>query len=321
MMKNCPLVTVIILNYNGFNHTSECIKSVRQSTYKPLSLIVVDNASTDNSVIQLKEILAPDELIELSINGGYTYGNNIGIEHAFNKGADYVFIINNDTVIDPNCVKYLVEAAIEHDEIGIIGPKVLYYSDPEKINFAGITGNLHKAKYNRIGLNQIDNGQYEELVDTFYQDGCALMVSRTCFSKIGGFDESLWAYSEDTDLCMRAKLAGFRVCCLQSAKMWHKISASFGDHYRKSPLAMYYSTRNMYIFHRRYAGSFLRRIGVILILFGRMPRRFLSILFKSKENKWMNFYIYVAATVIGILTNINNPSDILAPIKTVKRTS
>ena len=319
-MKTNPLIGVIILNYNGYELTRECLNSVRKSTYRPLSILVVDNASTDNSVCNLKKLLPADNLIELSVNGGYPYGNNVGIEHAFCRGAQYVLITNNDIIVDRDCIKYLYQA-ISHDKtIGIIGPKVLYYSSPNTINYAGIKGCIGRARYKRIGLNETDNGQYEGLVDTLYQDGCALLLSKSCYEKIGGFDEWLWGYSEDFDLCMRARLAGFRVCCLQSARVWHKVSATFGTYYTKLH-STYYLVRNSYIFHRRYAGSRLDTIRVILTLLSRTPRRLASIAFKAKNSRIKNLWMLLAATLVGITTSRRRPSDVFAPIKAVKRKS
>jgi hypothetical protein len=319
-MTEHPKVAVIILNYNGFVHTKECLDSLRESTYKPLMIIVVDNASTDDSVSNLKQILKPDEkLIELSVNGGYTYGNNAGIDYAFRNGAYYVFVINNDTVVDRNCIEYLIEAALNDKKIGIIGPKVLYYSQPDTINYVGMTGDISAAKYTRIGLNEKDEGQYEDLVDTFYQDGCALMISKACYEEVGGFDELLWTYSEETDLCFRARKAGFRICCQQKAKIWHKVSAELGQHCDRKPYAEYYIVRNNYIFHRRYSDSTLQKIGIITLLLRQTPRRLAAIAIKGKRWRLKNIWMVIIATLIGIMTNCQRPSDAFAPIKAVRR--
>ena len=126
-MSEAPLVAVTILNHNGFEHTYECLRSLDQSTYKPLSVIVVDNASTDDSVKKLRNILSAGELIELRVNGGYSHGNNIGIERAFRHGAQYVFTINNDIVIDRYCLEELLKAISNDETIGIIGPTRMDY--------------------------------------------------------------------------------------------------------------------------------------------------------------------------------------------------
>lgn len=325
-MNGLPKIAVVILNYNGLQHTVECLNSVRTSTYKPLSIVVVDNASTDDSVANLKGRLRPGELVELSCNGGYSYGNNVGVEYSFRNGAQYAFIINNDTVIDRNCIGYLYEAILQDERIGIVGPKVLYHSAPDIINFAGMEGCIHKAKYTRIGLDKRDGEEYQKLVDTFYQDGCALLISKTCYEKIGGFDDRLWTYNEETDLCLHAKMAGFRVCCLQKAKIWHKVSATLGRTYDEiKPHAEYYMeyyiTRNQYIFHRRYAGSRLKAAWATAILLSRTPKRFVAIAVRRKKGKLRNIWMLIAGTLVGVLTDKKYPGDMFAPIKTVKRKS
>ena len=317
-MKANSDIAAIILNYNGFEHTRECLESLQKSTCKLHSIIVVDGGSTDDSVRKLKQNLYGAELIELTVNGGYSYGNNIGIDHAFRKGAQYVFIINNDIIVDQNCVENLERAVANDKTIGIIGPKVLYYSKPDTINYAGMTGCIHKASYKRIGLDEKDNGQYKDLVDTLYQDGCAILLSRLCYEKVGAFDEGLWAYSEESDLCMRARSNGFRVCCLQKARVWHKVSATLGTHYFRRPHAIYYAIRNSFIFHRRHAAPGLKRALAVLILLSRTPRHMVKIVFKSRGRKITNVWMLITATLVGVTTNSRRPSDIFAPIKTVR---
>jgi GT2 family glycosyltransferase len=318
VMVNRPKVSVAILNFNGFEHTSECLSSLKKSTYQPLSITVIDNASTDDSVRKLKQTFKDENLIELSVNGGYSYGNNIALKRAFMNGAHYVFIINNDITMNENCIEALVTAASNDETIGIIGPKVMVYSKPDTIDNAGILGSIPKASYKWIGMGEKDTGQYEKLVDILYQDGCALMLSKACYEKIGGFDEWLWTYSEESDLCVRARLAGFRVCCLQKAKIWHKGAATLGRNSQRKPHAVYYIIRNNYLFHRRYAGSWVKKMLAISMLLSKTPRYLLSILLKGRESRIKNVWMLLAATFVGITTHVHSPSDIFAPIKTVK---
>lgn len=320
-MEDRPKVAVAILNYNGFEHTAECLDSLAKSTYQPLALTVIDNASTDDSVERLRHILREDELIELQVNGGYSYGNNVAMERAFMNGAQYVFIINNDIIIDPNCIEDLVLAASKDDTIGIVGPKVLVYSKPDTIDNAGIIGSIPKARYTWIGIGEKDSGQYGKLVDILYQDGCAILLSKACYEKIGGFNEWLWTYSEESDLCMRAHIAGFRVCCLQKAKVWHKGSATLGKNFQRRPHAVYYIIRNNYIFHRRYAGSWLRRLLAVSILLSKTPRYLFSILIRGRKSRLKNLWMLLAGTVVGVWTNTQRPSDIFAPIKAIKHST
>jgi GT2 family glycosyltransferase len=320
-MAQSQKMAVVILNYNGFKHTIECIASLRKSSFKSYSLIVVDNASTDGSLKKLKQFLLPGEakIIELYENGGYTYGNNVGVEYAFKNGSDYAFIINNDIILDKNCIGRLVSTMLKDKSIGILGPKVLYYSKPDIINYAGISGSIGKAKYVRFGMNKKDDGKFEKLIDTLYQDGCAILISRKCYEEIGGFDELFWTYWEESDLCFRARYAGYRVCCLQNASVWHKISATLGQGYYRKTHSTYYGVRNSYIFHRRYTKNFFSRVLVIILLLSRTPMDFVSILFKQKKSKAKNLWMLITATLVGILTNSKIPRDTFAPIKAVKK--
>jgi GT2 family glycosyltransferase len=320
-MGNRPKVSIAILNFNGFEHTAECLSSLAKSTYQPLSIRVIDNASTDDSIKNLKRILKENELVELSINGGYSYGNNIAMERAFSNGAQFVFIINNDIILDPKCIENLISAASRDKTIGIIGPKVMVYSKPDTIDNAGIVGSIPKARYTWIGMGEKDKGQYENLIDILYQDGCAILISKACYEKIGGFDEWLWTYSEESDLCMRARKAGFRVCCLQKSKVWHKGAATLGRNSQRKPPAVYYIIRNNYLFHRRYAGSWIKKMSAISILLSKTPRYLLSIVFKGKKSRTKNVWMLLAATWVGLTTSVDRPSDIFAPIKAVKNST
>lgn len=317
-MENPPKIAVALLNYNQFEHTVECLASLRKSTYESLSIIVIDNASTDDSVKKLKAIIQKETLMELPVNGGYSYGNNVAIEHAFSTGAQYVFVVNNDIVVDQDCIEDLIQAASSDETIGILGPKVLFYSKPDTIDNAGIIGSIPRARYLWVGNGEKDTGQYEKLIDILYQDGCAILLSKACYDKIGGFDQWLWGYFEESDLCMRARSAGFRVCCLQKAKVWHKGSAELGKDFQRKPHAVYYIIRNSYIFHRRYAGSWIKRISAISILLSRTPKYLFSILIRGKRRRLKNVWMLLAATLLGLITSTQRPSDIFAPIKAVK---
>lgn len=308
-------IVVVILNYNGYADTIECIKSVRASTYK-CRLIVIDNASPRNDAELLSAYLNDDEmLLRASANLGYAGGCNLGLDFAFRNGADAVFVLNNDTWVDANCLAQLISALNLKNDIGIVGPKILFYDDPLTVAFAGITVDPKRVKYERLGYLDSDSGQFESLIPTSYQEGCALLITRNCYNTIGGFDVELWSYWEENDLCFRARSKGFEVMCQQSAKVWHKVSASFGDYYNRSPAAVYFQVRNWVLFHRRYAGNRIETTGAILRILSRVPRQALGILIKGKRNRIKNFRIYILAMFVGLFSNKWQPSDMFSPIK------
>lgn len=303
-------VAVIVLNYCGYIDTIECIDSVRLSSYG-VTLIVVDNASPDNSGAALCNYLSDNEYyLQLEKNYGYAEGNNRGAKYAFEKNNDVVFILNNDTTIDKDCISRLVNTLSKNSTIGIIGPKVLSYRNNKTILSSGVDGDINKMIYRKIGCSEEDIGQFESLVPTLFQEGCGIMITKSCFTEVGGFDASLWAYWEESALCMEARLKGFGVYCDQVAKMWHKDSSTFGSCHQRKPIAIFYFTRNYYLFHRRYIVSNWIKVRFVVRSLTALPRSVLSILVYSKERKINKVATLIIATIIGLGCNKWSPKTI-----------
>lgn len=292
--------SVVILNYNGYTDTVECIDSIRQSGHR-CQLILVDNASSGNELSRLQEYLWRDELlVGNSENSGYAGGCNTGLERAFSDGADAVFLLNNDVIVDHDCVGELVAVLEQYEDVGVIGPMVLYHNDPEVVSFAGMAGEVERARYRRLDQNRSTSAIVQGIVPTLYQEGCAIMITRRCYQQVGGFDERLWAYWEDADYCQRVRRAGYRVLCNRRARVWHKVSRSFGDYYCRTPQAVYLNTRNELLFHRRYAPTNAAdRLLVLTRIWGKAPRRAGGILFHAKRFRWRNLASLLFGTIAG----------------------
>jgi GT2 family glycosyltransferase len=194
----------------------------------------------------------PDiEIVENKNNMGYAEGNNVGIRRAIKKGADYVLLLNNDTVVDPEFLDELVNVAESDPRIGFAGPKVYYYNYNQKkdiINFAGGKLEMWKGRTSHIGLNEVDNGQYDEIKEVDYVEGSCLLIRKDVIKDIGLFDPIYFAYWEENDLCMRGNRAGYISIFVPKAKIWHKIAASNINNKK-----IYYLTRNQFWFFKRYA--------------------------------------------------------------------
>ncbi len=207
----------------------ECLESLAAVTWGNMETVVVDNHSTDGTAEAIKSSYG--ERVSILVNHeniGFSRGNNVGIEHALERGADWVLLLNNDTIVDPGLVSALVEAAVRSPDIGVVGPKI-YYSDPaDRIWSAGGEVFLSRGTARHIGIRERDTGQYDTAHDVDYVSGCALMASRAVFETIGALDPSYTAYFEDTDFCMRARRNGFRVRYAPAAIVWHRISTSTG---------------------------------------------------------------------------------------------
>lgn len=239
-------VSVIILNFKVCEQAIKCAESVRASDYENLEVIIVDNNSQDG-IDEAAKKLPWVVFIQSGDNLGYTGGNNLGIKQALKDGADYVFILNPDMVIDKKAISFLVKA-VERDELGIVGPKVLF-ADKKTIWFAGGTFDKANVLGSHRGVDEEDQGQYNQEEETDYVTGGAIFVQSQVFEKIGFFDDEYFLYYEDSDFCFRAKKAGFKVVYVPSAVVYHANAQSSG---LGSLLQDYYITRNRMLFASKF---------------------------------------------------------------------
>jgi len=241
-MNTPPLVYVILLNWNGWEDTRECLDSCLKISYPNYRILVVDNGSTDGSGDMIRERYGSIELIQTGSNLGFTGGNNIGMRHALNKGADYVLLLNNDTIVDPAFVTELV-AAMETDKmVGIACSKIYFYDHPDVFWYAGASFHPWLGWGRHRGYGQRDTGQFDRVEQTVRPTGCALMASRELCSAVGLLREEFFIYCEDTDWGMRTRNAGYKVLYVPGSRLWHKVSRVMG---RMSGASQYYSARNI----------------------------------------------------------------------------
>lgn len=220
-------VHVIILNWNGGEVLGPCLESLERVTDPPLEIIVVDNGSTDSSQDIVGEKFPGMELIENGKNLLFAAGNNVGIAAALEKGARYILLLNNDTEVDPGFAAGML-AAFDDPEVGIAGPKIYYYDDPERIWYGGGGFNRLTGVPFHHGLRRME-GSFEDVQGrTEWVTGCALMARREVFEEIGALDPSYTIYCEDVDFCLRAAEAGWKLRYIPSARVWHKVSSSSG---------------------------------------------------------------------------------------------
>jgi GT2 family glycosyltransferase len=181
------------------------------------------------------------KLIRSSRNLGYSAGNNLGIRIA---GGEYIFLVNNDAIIHPDCICELVKVASSDPRIGILGCKV-YYRGTQVIQHTGGKLDLSATSLPHIGIFEEDHGQYDEISDVDYVSGVAMMIKRELINKIGLLDERYFAYWEDVDYCFRARKAGFRIVYVPKAIVEHFEGFSWR---KKSFLQKFLSERNRFLF-------------------------------------------------------------------------
>ena len=246
-----PNVFIIILNWNGKKDTLECLSSLKKIYYKNYKIVLVDNGSKDDSVKEIKKNFPSVEIIKNKKNLGFSEGNNVGIRYALKNEADYVLLLNNDTIVYKDFLKKMIGEAEKNEQIGIIGPKIYYYSKPKILWFSGGMINYKKGLFTHIGQNKKDSKEYSHLGNVDYITGCAMLIKKSVIKSIGLLDPKYFAYFEDIDYCIRAKKAGYGIRLVPEAKIKHKVSSSSGG--EENPLKTYYKNRNILLFMKKHS--------------------------------------------------------------------
>ena len=218
MSGNLPLVSIVIVNFNGKRWLKNCFESINNQVYPNLEVIVVDNNSTDNSVAYIKKY--PEyKLIENKNNLGFAEGNNIGVSNA--KG-DFYFLLNNDTVlIESDLISKAISFLLKNKKIGVLQPKICLLAHPGKIDLCGsfwtpTTMLYHYGCYQDEKLKMFDHN-----FPVFTCKGAAMFVRKTCVDNVGLFDPDFWCYYEETDFCHRVWLDGFECWYFSETKLLH----------------------------------------------------------------------------------------------------
>jgi hypothetical protein len=247
-----PRVAVVVLNYNGLADTLKCLASLRQALPPPDVVVLVDNASEIDPGPQAVIAYPGLEYIRTPENLGYAGGNNRGIERALALGADYVLIVNNDTIVDPGIIPALLRAFALDPALGIVGPVVNFMDEPSAVMTDGVAFNTGPGTvfFKRIVV-PVDTAN-PPLVPVDIVNGCCMMVTAALVRAVGMFDEEFFIVHEESDLCLRARRAGFGCAVLGQTLVWHKGSSSFDRSGRQ--LQRYFDARNLWHLLRRHAG-------------------------------------------------------------------
>jgi GT2 family glycosyltransferase len=231
-------LVAVVLNWNGGADTLRCLESLAA-----VETICVDNGSEDGSAEAVEERFPAVELIRNGANLGFAGGNNVGIRRALERGADWVWLVNNDAFVDPVAPAALAAAATARPDAGVLACKVYFADPPDVLWYAGARfSTLLGYSGRQEGYGRRDDGSYDRLRDVERATGAAMAVSRAAVERAGLLDEELFAYVEDVDWCLRIRAAGFGVVLVPGARVWHHVSASSGG--AASTTNLYYSTRN-----------------------------------------------------------------------------
>ena len=236
-----PKVSIVLLNWNGLEDTSECLRSVMDLEYYNREVIVVDNGSSDGSVKMLKRRFPSITIMENKENLGFAGANNQAIEYALARGAEFVWLLNNDTVTLPDALSKLVSAA-ESPEIGLASPIIYFHPSKEKIQFCGsvIDWKNHRIRHieSLEELAGVGPGANLSLW------GTALLMKRRTVTDVGFLSEKYFAYHEDEEYCLRVARAGYRCAVVTDAGIFHKNSRSTGSN--DAPMQVFLRSRNVF---------------------------------------------------------------------------
>jgi GT2 family glycosyltransferase len=249
-----PCVWAVTLGFNNADDTVECLQSLKNSDWPHLRLLLVDNASTDDTVERVMAEIPEADVVRMPENIGFARGFNAGMVYALEQGADYVFMINNDTVVAPELVEALVKAGEADPRAAVLVPKIYYYDHRDTVWSAG---SRYRAFPPAIVIRkgrEPDRGEFDQLRDLDFVTTCALAFPRRALEELGLLDANFFFFSEDYDYSIRAREAGYALRFVPAARMWHKVSRSTGAGSR-NPFFWFTYGRSTAIFcrkHRRY---------------------------------------------------------------------
>lgn len=263
-----PSIFTVILNTNRREDTLECIASLRKNGYQNNTIIVLDNNSSDGSVEAIHAEYPEVQIINLQQNLGYAGNNNVGIAAAIEQGADWVFVLNEDTILAPDCLDRLVESGESDPAIGIVGPMVYHHHTPDVIQSAGGMLGTHWESIH-LGRDEPDQGQYAGPHEVEWISGCGILVRREAILQVGMIDERYFYFWEETEWCIRIGRAGWKIVHVPQAKMWHK-GVTIDN--QPKPSVTYYATRNRLLTLSKHKAPFRVRA----LAWGRITRALTS---------------------------------------------
>jgi GT2 family glycosyltransferase len=260
-----PLVFIIVLNWNSWRDTLECLRSLAQLDYPNYRVLVVDNGSTDGSEERIREAYPALDLLQTGANLGYAGGNNVGIRHALSHGAAYVLVVNPDVLVEQRTLTTLMEVTLCHPRIGALSPVVRFKDKHGTVWFGGSVIHWQEG---RVGHTTIQEDG-ELCQPCAWASGCCLLMSAKALLEVGLFDHRYFMYYEEADLCQRMSRAGYMVAVCPRANVFHQLSTGETTKH-ETPGFIYYMTRNSLRFFFRYVNRHgVSRVQLLWTLYRR----------------------------------------------------
>jgi len=260
VMQKHPKVAIIILHLKALPCLVDCVVSLNKITYQNFNIIIAHNGPESTALL---DTLAPisrhiRKVIDMDANIGFTGANNVGIRYALRDGEEYILLLNDDTEVAPDFLNKLIDVAELRLDAGMLGPKILFYDQPQKIWFAGGKFNPETCMASSLEVDQTVQHENSVPIESDFITGCALLVKRNAIEKIGLLDERIFIYCEDLDWGLRLIKAGLKNLVVPDAKIWHKVSITVGG--LDSPFTIYHKTRSRLLMAKLYAPKLLYKL-------------------------------------------------------------
>ena len=278
-----PFAVAVVLTWNDYEMAQTCIASLYENDYPNLKVVVVDNGSKFDTITPLTTAFPDLTVVALDKNYGFTGGCNRGLEKALEMGADYAFLLNNDTIVERSAISELVKTMEAEPDIGLASAIILDMGEPKQIqSYVGFVS-PDRAFLVRPDEGNLLTSEYQVVKDTEFASACAIMFRRPLMEQLGLFDERLFTNWEDYDLCLRYCKAGHRITIVGTAEVQHRRHQTTGS---RSPFITYYATRNRLIC--------LFRHGRFWAIVRNTPFILRSFLWRVRGYGWGNFACHAA---------------------------
>jgi GT2 family glycosyltransferase len=286
-------VAIVILNWNGWGDTRECLLSLRQAA-GDFGVVLVDNGSTDESVEMVRKEFPEVEVVENGRNLGFAEGNNRGIEFALSRGAEFVGVLNNDTTVAPDFLEPLLDELDGLGDIAFASPRIFYADPPDKVWFFGseIDWRTGWVYHRQLADSGPAGGSYATPTAT----GCCVIAPRETWRHVGLFDERYFLYWEDADWTLRVVRAGGRGHVVAGSRIWHKVARSFDR--SASSVGTFYFVRNGLLFIRKHGRS---RVATSIRFLSLWAARPTIREVRRRDRGWLRALALRAAAVLAFL--------------------
>jgi GT2 family glycosyltransferase len=282
-----PAVHILVLNYNSFEKTAACVASLERLAYPSFRVVLIDNASPDGSGPKLQRAFPAHRMLLNNRNLGYAAGNNVGVRSAFEQGADLIWILNPDTLVEPSALAEMIEVHGSLARPGLIGSLILFDHSDRIYFYKGVIEADGKVRHPHTDdpMSAVPELSSSSSGETDFVNGASMLFSRHVVEEVGLMTEDYFLYYEDPDWSMRVRAKGFENRVAYRSVVRHMRT----DRPRANYVAEYYTRRNEYFFRKRHGFPVSKR-RVLARLRVRMAKHVLKRLLGRRRNHHGNMY-------------------------------